>query len=83
MIGILLWYTHSRFLNDTGQSFITKTNLTAVLIIAIPLAIAAFAQTHALLVGYLDLSVGAMISLGGNALSQPWWIWSRWMVCLA
>ena len=64
LIGILLWYTHSRFLNDTGQSFITKTNLTAVLIIAIPLAIAAFAQTHALLVGYLDLSVGAMISLG-------------------
>ena len=29
-----------------------------------PLALAAIAQTHALLVGYLDLSVGAMISFG-------------------
>jgi len=59
LIGGLLWYTESRF-----EGFINATNLTAVLIIAIPLAIAAFAQTHALLVGYLDLSVGAMISLG-------------------
>ena len=29
-----------------------------------PLALATIAQTHALLVGYLDLSVGSMISFG-------------------
>ena len=29
-----------------------------------PLALAAIAQTHAILVGYLDLSVGSMISFG-------------------
>jgi ribose transport system ATP-binding protein len=34
-----------------------------------PLAIAAIAQTHAILVGYLDLSVGAMISFGVVAAS--------------
>ena len=29
-----------------------------------PLALVAMAQTHALLVGFLDLSVGAMVTLG-------------------
>lgn len=59
LIGLVLWYTTSRF-----DGFINAANLTSVLIIAIPLAIAAMAQTHALLVGYLDLSIGAVISLG-------------------
>lgn len=59
LIGLLLWYTESQF-----EGFLNATNVTSVLIIAVPLAIAATAQTHALLVGYLDLSVGAMISLG-------------------
>jgi 5-methylthioadenosine/S-adenosylhomocysteine deaminase len=59
LIGLVLWYTNTRF-----EGFLNTTNLTSVLIIAIPLAIAAMAQTHALLVGFLDLSVGAMISLG-------------------
>ena len=58
LIGLFTWYTSTRF-----ENFINAANITAVLIVAIPLAIAAMAQTHALLVGYLDLSVGAMISL--------------------
>jgi ribose/xylose/arabinose/galactoside ABC-type transport system permease subunit len=59
LIGIVLWYTSTR-----SEGFINAANVTNVLVVAIPLAIAAIAQTHALLVGYLDLSVGAMISLG-------------------
>ncbi|MDH4119365.1 MAG: ABC transporter permease, partial [Acidimicrobiia bacterium] len=59
LIGIVLWYTSSR-----SDGFLNSANVTTVLAIAVPLAIAAIAQTHALLVGYLDLSVGAMISLG-------------------
>ncbi len=59
LIGIVLIYTSTR-----TDGFINAANTTSVLIIAIPLAIAAMAQTHALLVGYLDLSVGAMISFG-------------------
>ncbi len=55
----LAWYTESRF-----PGFISATNVTQILILALPLIVAAFAQTHALLVGYIDLSVGAMISLG-------------------
>ena len=40
----------------------TGRTSTPILLLAMPLAVAAMAQTHALLVGYLDLSVGAMIS---------------------
>jgi 5-methylthioadenosine/S-adenosylhomocysteine deaminase len=59
LIGALVWYTTSRF-----PGFANATNVTNVLILAAPLALAAIGQTHALLVGYLDLSVGAMITLG-------------------
>ena len=46
--------------------FVNTTNVANILLLAIPLAVAAMAQTHALLVGYLDLSVGSMISLGSG-----------------
>lgn len=59
LIGGVLWYTTSRF-----EGFLNEANIYNVLLLAMPLAIAAFAQTHAILVGYLDLSVGAMISFG-------------------
>jgi cytosine/adenosine deaminase-related metal-dependent hydrolase/ribose/xylose/arabinose/galactoside ABC-type transport system permease subunit len=59
MIVALLAYTESRF-----DGFVNEANITTVLLLAMPLALAAMAQTHAILVGYLDLSVGAMISFG-------------------
>jgi cytosine/adenosine deaminase-related metal-dependent hydrolase/ribose/xylose/arabinose/galactoside ABC-type transport system permease subunit len=59
LIAGLLWYTTTRF-----EGFLNPTNIFNVLILALPLMVAAMAQTHALLVGYLDLSVGAMISFG-------------------
>jgi 5-methylthioadenosine/S-adenosylhomocysteine deaminase len=59
LIVALLWYTESRF-----DGFINRANITTTLLLAMPLALTAIAQTHALLVGYLDLSVGAMISFG-------------------
>jgi len=59
LLGGLLWYTDSRF-----EGFLNAGNIFNILLLAMPLAIAAIAQTHAILVGYLDLSVGAMISLG-------------------
>ncbi|GIU92770.1 MAG: hypothetical protein KatS3mg011_1676 [Acidimicrobiia bacterium] len=58
VIGVVV-YTNARF-----PGFIRSSNIANVLLLAMPLAAAAIAQTHALLVGYLDLSVGAMISLG-------------------
>jgi 5-methylthioadenosine/S-adenosylhomocysteine deaminase len=59
LVAALLWYTNSRF-----PGFVNATNVSQILILALPLIIAAVAQTHALLVGYLDLSVGGMIGLG-------------------
>jgi cytosine/adenosine deaminase-related metal-dependent hydrolase/ribose/xylose/arabinose/galactoside ABC-type transport system permease subunit len=55
----LAWFTNTRF-----PGFISSGNVNQILLLALPLIVAALAQTHALLVGYLDLSVGAMISLG-------------------
>ena len=60
----LLWYTNTRF-----DGFLNANNVTSILLLAMPLAVAALAQTHAILVGYLDLSVGAMISFGVVAAS--------------
>jgi 5-methylthioadenosine/S-adenosylhomocysteine deaminase len=59
LIVVLFWYTEMRF-----DGFINRANVTTMLLLAMPLALAAIAQTHAILVGYLDLSVGAMISFG-------------------
>lgn len=59
LIGGLLWYTTSRF-----DGFLNQSNVFNILLLAMPLAVAAVAQTHAILVGYLDLSIGAMISFG-------------------
>ncbi len=59
LIVALVLYTNSRF-----DGFINQANTFNVLILALPLAIVAMAQTHAILVGYLDLSVGAMIGFG-------------------
>jgi cytosine/adenosine deaminase-related metal-dependent hydrolase/ribose/xylose/arabinose/galactoside ABC-type transport system permease subunit len=59
LVAGLVWYTNSRF-----PGFVNASNINQTLILAIPIIVATIAQTHAILVGYLDLSVGAMISLG-------------------
>ena len=64
LIGALLSFTNTRF-----EGFLSAANITSILLLAMPLAVVAMAQTHAILVGYLDLSVGAMISFGVVAAS--------------
>jgi 5-methylthioadenosine/S-adenosylhomocysteine deaminase len=59
LIVIVALYTTARF-----PGFINATNVSSILILAAPLAAVAIGQTHALLVGYLDLSVGAMVTFG-------------------
>jgi 5-methylthioadenosine/S-adenosylhomocysteine deaminase len=59
LVGIVLWYTNSQF-----PGFVSADNAAQILLLAVPLIVVTAAQTNALLVGYLDLSVGAMISLG-------------------
>ena len=50
LIVLVLVYTESRF-----DGFLNRANITTTMLLAMPLALAAIAQTHALLVGYLDL----------------------------
>ena len=57
ILGVV-WFTDSRF-----EGFVNRTNTVNILLIAIPLAVATMGQIHALLVGYLDLSIGAMVGL--------------------
>ena len=64
LIGAVIWFTSSRF-----PGFVNTRNITNVLILAVPLILVVVAQTHALLVGYLDLSVGAMVTFGVVAAS--------------
>ncbi len=55
----LLVYTASEF-----PTFLSQNNIYRILLLALPLIVATWAQTHAILVGYLDLSVAGMISFG-------------------
>ena len=50
LVAALLFYTTSRF-----PGFVNSYNVEQILILALPLIVAAMAQTHAILVGYLDL----------------------------
>jgi 5-methylthioadenosine/S-adenosylhomocysteine deaminase len=59
LLGGLLLYTNSRF-----PGFVRSTNVSQILILALPLIVVTLGQTHALLLGYLDLSVAGMIGLG-------------------
>jgi 5-methylthioadenosine/S-adenosylhomocysteine deaminase len=64
LIIVVAWFATSRF-----PGFINDANVRTILILAAPLAVVAIGQTHALLVGYLDLSVGAMVTFGVVAAS--------------
>src|SRR6185437_10306142 len=59
LLAGLLVYANHRF-----PRFLSSTNVSQILILALPLIVATIGQTQALLVGYLDLSVGGMIGLG-------------------
>ena len=59
LIVVVGGYTASRF-----PGYINPATVTTILMLAAPLAVAAMGQTQALLVGSLDLSVGAMVTFG-------------------
>src|SRR3972149_9872040 len=52
-------YTASR-----SPAFLSEYNLNSLLLAAIPLALVAMAQMNALLAGYLDISVGSIMTMG-------------------
>jgi ribose transport system ATP-binding protein len=60
---LLLILTLGAYTNSEDSSFLTTFNLNGVMIATLPLALAAMAQTSALMVKAFDVSVGALITL--------------------
>ncbi|MBC7815253.1 MAG: ABC transporter permease, partial [Burkholderiales bacterium] len=58
-IIVIGWYTA-----EQSPAFLSEFNLNSLLLATLPLALVAMAQVNALLVGYLDISVGSMMTLG-------------------
>ncbi len=63
-LQIVLIIGVAAYANAQFPGFLNAATIRSILVLAIPLALVAMAQTNALLVGYLDLSVGAVVSLG-------------------
>jgi 5-methylthioadenosine/S-adenosylhomocysteine deaminase len=59
LILILGRYTASR-----SDAFLSEFNLNSLLLAALPLALVTMAQMNALLAGYLDISVGSIMTMG-------------------
>jgi cytosine/adenosine deaminase-related metal-dependent hydrolase/ribose/xylose/arabinose/galactoside ABC-type transport system permease subunit len=70
LIVAVIWITEVR----SPGNFFTSITVSQILILSMGLIVATMAVTHALLVGYLDLSVGGMISIG--VVTASFWIGS-------
>ena len=60
---VLLIVTLGGYTNNADPSFLTTFNLNGVMVATMPLALAAMAQTSALMVKAFDVSVGALMTL--------------------
>jgi ribose transport system ATP-binding protein len=60
---VLLIVVLGGYTNNRDPSFLTEFNLNGVMVATMPLALAAMAQTSALMVKAFDVSVGALITL--------------------
>jgi ribose transport system ATP-binding protein len=55
LVGIYAW--------QRSAAFLTEFNLNSLLLLTVPLALASMGQTHVLLLGQFDISVGAVMGL--------------------
>ncbi|MBX3046516.1 MAG: amidohydrolase family protein [Anaerolineales bacterium] len=62
MLLLLMIYTLGAYSGNKSSAFLSEYNLSNLLQATLPLAIVAMAQVNAMLVGYLDISVGAVMS---------------------
>ncbi|MCW5886855.1 MAG: amidohydrolase family protein [Anaerolineales bacterium] len=62
MLLLLMIYTLASYSGRQSSAFLSEYNLSNLLQATLPLAIVAMAQVNAMLVGYLDISVGAVMS---------------------
>ena len=63
LLGVLIVLIGAYTASKT-PSFLSEFNLNSLLLATLPLALVAMAQVNALLVGYLDISVGSTMTIG-------------------
>jgi ribose transport system ATP-binding protein len=61
---VLLMLAIGGYTQSENDAFLTEFNINGLLIAALPLALAAMAQTNALMVRAIDVSLGALITMG-------------------
>src|SRR5690349_8874776 len=64
VLQILLILIVGRYTASHSDAFLSDFNLKSLLLATLPLALVTIAQVNALLAGYLDVSVGAVMSMG-------------------
>ena len=63
-LQILLILVVGRYTASRSDAFLSEFNLTSLLLATLPLALVTMAQMNALLAGYLDISVGSIMTMG-------------------
>ena len=63
-LQIILIIIVGEYTASQSQAFLTSYNLNSLLLVTLPLALATMAQVNAMLVGYLDISVGSAMTIG-------------------
>ena len=64
VLQIILILIVGRYTASRSDAFLSEFNLKSLLLATLPLALVTIAQVNALLAGYLDVSVGAVMSMG-------------------
>lgn len=62
-VGYYTYYTSDAYTRTGTKAFVSDFNLNSILLATLPLALVAMAQVNVLLVGYLDISVGAIMTI--------------------
>ncbi|HNN14134.1 MAG TPA: hypothetical protein PKL78_11290, partial [Anaerolineales bacterium] len=63
-LQILLVLLVGRYTASQSDAFLSDFNLKSLLLATLPLALVTIAQVNALLAGYLDVSVGSVMTMG-------------------
>src|SRR5512135_2515066 len=64
VLQILLILIIGRYTASQSPAFLSAFNLNSLLLATLPLALVTMAQVNALLMGYLDISVGSIMTIG-------------------
>ncbi|RPI96559.1 MAG: hypothetical protein EHM39_10765, partial [Chloroflexi bacterium] len=64
VLQIILILIIGRYTASRSDAFLSEFNLNSLLLATLPLALVAMAQLNALLAGYLDISVGSIMTMG-------------------